>query len=288
MNTTFFYRNRWKETGTTVTASGAVSAYPAANTKTPQPSEVWRSTTLTPYVQADFGRDRRVGGVAVYGHNLTPGSATVRVRVANDAAITDVVSGGDSGHVPAWAAMFPVGSPFADASGYPNAQGKKLLPKAVWAYIFAPEVVGRFVRVDFSDPPNPKGFVEAAYVYAGVVYQPERMMSYGWKLAPHEQAIIKAAQSGQEYTESQWTRWRATARFGAQDEAAANFWMFLFSQLGFSGEMVVRLRDDQALWTAETTMLCRFARNPVLEHQATVGDQVGIYQTTVELEEVIG
>lgn len=283
-----FSRNRWADTTLgTITSGGDVSAFPASNTQTDAPSEVWRSQNLaTAYLLRDLGADYRIGGLAVWHHNLGP-AGQVRGRIADNASMTSPLY--DSGLVNIWDAVFPAGSPFGDSLGRPTTEGRDLLPQPVWRAVLSSEVYARYVRLDFSDPDNPDRFVEVAGCYAGLVHEASPTQSFGWQVIPASDTLVKLAQTGQEWTEGQRRFFRAIGRFEGQDETAANFWTFLFNDLGLKKPFVVSMRDAQTIWKAETTMLCRFAQDPFLEHQENVaGNQISVYRIELDLEEVIG
>ena len=283
-----FFRNRWVDaTLGAITSGGDVSAFPASNTQTNIPSEIWRAQNLsTAYLLRDLGADFRIGGLCVHGHNLSS-AGQIRGRIADNAAMTSPLY--DSGLTDAWGAVFPVGSPFGDSSQRPNAEGRELLPLPVWLQTLPSEVYARHIRIDFSDPNNQARVIEADWCYAGLVHEASPTQAFGWQLIPVSESIIKLAQTGQEWIEGQRKFFRAVGTYEGQDETAANFWTFLFNDVGLTKPFVISMRDAQTIWQAETTMLCRFTRDPFIEHQENVaGDRISVYRIEVELEEVIG
>lgn len=88
----------------TITAASAASTMPASNLNLAQPTDVWRSTSLTSqYIVADLGSAKAVDTIALMFTNLTS-AATMRIRGATSQANLTASPGYDSSTInPAWA-----------------------------------------------------------------------------------------------------------------------------------------------------------------------------------------
>ena len=276
--------NRW--TAATLTSSGVVGPYAIANTQNAQPSEVSRLVGMhRVWWQGDLGADYRIQNVSVCHHNLS-NDGQFQVIVADNANMTHPTIIYDSGLTDAWGAVFPASSPFGDGSQKPNADGKKLLPGAVWVHDLSSEVFGRYVQILADDPNNTDGYIEASYINVSKIKSPD--VYYPFRIIPDEESIIQVSRTGQEWSKGFLKRYRAIADYTGQSEANANFWVFLMNEIGLSGEFIVTVYDGQTLWNAETTMLCQFASDPTVQHQEDSGDYTAVYLAHVELLEVAG
>lgn len=287
IKTNIYYTNRWASA--TITASGtAIGDFSLANCKTIQPSEIARISLDAGgegWLQADLGAEYRLANVCVRDHDLT-NTGQFKVQIADNAAMTSPVY--DSGFVDAWASsVFTANSDFGDANGKPNADGKKLLPQAVFYNDFTEIVTGgRHVKISVKDAAKANGTFECSLVnaskkYSTDVYHPFRIWS-------DEVTDIRTSRSGQDWITSLFKRFRGESVYEGQDEAAANFWIFLMNEVGLTGTFFAALRDDSAFWKAYSTTLWEFADVPTIEHQANTGNFIGVYRAKVSLTEVIG
>jgi hypothetical protein len=142
----------------TITAASAASTMPASNLNKPQPTDVWRSTSLTSqYIEIDLGSAKAVTIVALMFTNLTS-AATWRVQ----AGTTTGVSNYDSGTVTAWAgATQNVDRPHALLD----------LTSASKTY--------RYWKITLTDASNPAGYFEAGRVVLANAFQPTRTYALG-------------------------------------------------------------------------------------------------------------
>ena len=264
--------NRWSDTTLgTISSSGAAGSFVAANTQKRQRGRVWRSSSLTsPYLYRDLGANYRIGGLLLVSHNMTV-SGQFRVRISANAAVTDVLY--DTGWIFGWETLFGVDeepdgadSEFVGVDGAPLAGTLSFLPKPVRRVVLADdpyysEVNARYIQIDFDDLTNADGYIEVAYVYAGIVVELEKSMAYGWQLWRQEQARTKRAANGQIWVDSLYKRFHASCLFDFQsDKRAGGFWKYFFNHVGVSKEFGVSLKDGTAASKAWTTLYCKLAQ----------------------------
>lgn len=141
----------------TVTAASAAATMPASNLDKPQPTDVWRSTSLTSqYIEIDLGSARAVDLVALLFTNLTS-AATWRVQAGTTTGVTNY----DSGTVTAWAgATQNVDRPHA------------------FLFLAATQTY-RYWKITLTDAANPAGYFEAGRVFLSNAIQPTRNYAYG-------------------------------------------------------------------------------------------------------------
>lgn len=166
----------------TVSGGGWEQALPLAQVLDPTPSEIARSTDLTPgntQMRLTIKRYRPIGVVALYAHNLSA-SATWRVTVFFDGAGTE--QAWQSGWVRVWPAVYATSELEWE---YDNFWGGEMsdddresfTPRA---RLFLPSVkVARTVHIEVNDPGNPAGYVSIGRVFIADAWQPEYNMSFG-------------------------------------------------------------------------------------------------------------
>ena len=159
-----------------------------------------------------------------------------------------------------------VGEAPVGVDGAPLAGTLSFLPKPVRRVVLADdpyysEVNARYIQIDFDDLTNADGYIEVAYVYAGIVVELEKSMAYGWQLWRQEQARTKRAANGQIWVDSLYKRFHASCLFDFQsDKRAGGFWKYFFTHVGVSKEFGVSLKDGTAASKAWTTLYCKLAQ----------------------------
>ena len=287
--TFFFPYNRWSDKALgSLSSSGAVSAFPATNTQLQQRSKIWRATSNTPHLLRDLGNAYRINSVCIVSHNMTA-AGTFRVRVGNTSTLASPSY--DSGTLRIWEPSFATTglmSEYADSSGYPTDATIELLrycheQARTVRFVTFEEVAARYVRVDFSDPGNALGYVEVAWVYAGLVVRINPDQMYGWQIWPEGESRTHRSASGQLWLDNYYRQWHATANFGSQPESnTMAFFEWVTSYLGRTREMVVSFQPVNAPQRFYHTMYCRFAQIPQVEN---VG--FNVYSVPLELEELV-
>jgi len=142
----------------TVTAASAAATMPATNLDKPQPTDIWRSTSLTSqYIEIDLGSAKAVSIVALMFTNLTS-AATWRVQAGSTTGVSDY----DSGTATAWAgATENVDRPHA------------LLDLTGGAQTY------RYWKITLTDAANPDTYFEAGRVILANAFQPTRNYALG-------------------------------------------------------------------------------------------------------------
>lgn len=169
----------------TVTAASEATTMPASNLNRIQPSDVWRSTSLTgQYIEIDLGSAKAVTVVALMFTNLTSG-ATWQVQAGSTTAYSDY----DSTAVTAWAgATQNVDRPhcFLD------------LTAAAKTY--------RYWKITLTDASNPAGYFEAGRVILANAFQGTRNYAYGAGRGFKDMSTQKDAFGGQMIVEEKAKR----------------------------------------------------------------------------------
>lgn len=287
--TFFFPYNRWSDKSLgSLSSSGEISAFPATNTQLQQRSKIWRATSNAPYLLRDLGNAYRINSVCIVSHNMTA-TGTFRVRVGNSSTLTN--PNYDSGTLRIWENSFATTglmSEYADASGYPTDDTIELLrycheQARTVRFVTFEEVAARYVRVDFTDTANPLGYVEVAWLYAGLCVRINPDQLYGWNLWAESESRAHRSASGQIWIDNYYRQYHATAQFGSQPEAnTMAFFEFLGSFLGKTRELCVAFQPVNAPQRFFHTMYCRLAQIPQIEN---VGFET--YSAPIELEELV-
>lgn len=143
----------------TIMASHVTTAGPVVNLQRMQPTDLWESTSLTPYLEIDLGAVSNFNLIALLFTNARQVD-TWRVRVADTQAdlIADPVF--DSGIVPfsPWDTNSPARHGF------------------IWRYT---GFVNRWLRIDIDSGGNPDGRFVAGRLYVSNAYRPSRNYIHG-------------------------------------------------------------------------------------------------------------
>lgn len=141
----------------TVTATTAASTMPASNLDKAQPTDIWRSTSLTGQsIAIDLGAAKAVDLVALLFTNLTS-AATWRVQAGSTTGVSDY----DSGTVTAWA----------------GATQNVARPHAL-LFLSSPQTY-RYWKITLTDAANPDSYFQAGRVFLSNVFQGARNHAYG-------------------------------------------------------------------------------------------------------------
>lgn len=157
-------------------------------------------------VTIDLGAPRGVGVIAIPKHTAQPGN-TVRVRLATDVALTNVVL--DTGVQEFWPRIFPWGSlPWGDPR---FADGRITLEDAAgynlpWTYSVPSQVVGQYLRADFDFSGNPNGCADVAKIVVSPGIQPRHNFSWGWQIGWTDDSQRKRSLGGVDFVDARPTR----------------------------------------------------------------------------------
>lgn len=136
----------------TVSASSSAAAGPAANLLLMQPTDLWQSTDLAPYLEIDLGTVKDFDLIALLFTNMTA-AAQWRVRTANSQANLTASPTYDSGVVT-----------FCPWSTEQDRRHGFVFNSAGWS--------NQWVRIDLADPTNPEGVISAGRLYVADSYLP--------------------------------------------------------------------------------------------------------------------
>lgn len=285
--------NRWSDTSLgSIFSSGARSGFPASDTQVQQRSARWRSADLIypVWIKRDLGTSYRIGAIALVAHNLTR-AAKVRIMISDNVDMSSPLY--DSGAVDIWENLWPSGeepdytgsglaSEYVDANGLPLAVAISALPEPTFLKTFT-AISGRYIEIHFDDASNGDGYIEVAYVYAGIVIEAD--MNYSQlRVTQVDSARIAEASSGQDWVASVYKKTEVEAGLELQREGKVlGFWMFAFSHLGVSKEFVVVIRDQAAKWRFWLVLYAHFKVVP-----RVTGTHFERYSFTLEIEELVG
>lgn len=131
----------------------------------------------------DMGTTRAVRVLGMPMHNCSIGDR-VRVRLATDAAITDVTL--DTGWQDVIGEWYPFGSlPWGDPrswDGLPTAEDLAGYAPP-WLHVAAADAYGRYVKWEWDIGTNPAGYLDVGRLFVGSAIQPRYNYSYGIKFA---------------------------------------------------------------------------------------------------------
>jgi hypothetical protein len=149
-----------------ITASSVAGTLVAANLLTDIKSDVWRSVGTNATISLTWASVENIGGVSFPFCNLTA-KAKMRVRVYADNTLAVLKL--DTG----WNYAAP--SPSIDSNTWGTALGANAYYYAGNSYAtqwMSSHPLGTFMTVDFDDPTNPSGYIEAARIVCGKFWSP--------------------------------------------------------------------------------------------------------------------
>lgn len=273
----------------TITTGSEEPLLPVAHLKDRQLVKPWRSQSVDPadtWIEGDFSSQRVVGAVALVRHNFSQ-SARWRVRLGDDPGLGQGTGVDyDSG----WLAVWP---PIEEFGTLPWGvfQWGGLLPQEVAteitlsAYHLLPQPrLVRYLRLDFEDPDNPAGYLQAGRLVAGPSYVPSRSMLYDWSLGFEDPSEVSKSRGGQTWIDVQ-EKFRVL-RFSlanlSEDEAMNNIFDHLMRRKGVSGDLLVIPQSERPDQYHNQAIYGRLRSldpisNPFFES----------FETTFEVEELI-
>lgn len=181
------------ENATLTTSSEASSDLAVTNLQSFQLSEPWRSQQEEgEWVKADLGSAQYIPASFLIRHNFTA-SCTIRVRISNNSDMSSPVY--DVTHY-AWPSLEGYDEGVYDGSRYIGYDGAPVVynddgtlnfldfqlytalvhTDTTYAVTVAADdgtYVGRYIRWDFNDQPNPRGYLQLGWLGCGDVLQPD-------------------------------------------------------------------------------------------------------------------
>ena len=163
----------------TVTASGSTTAGPVANLQKMRPTDLWESTTLTPYLEVDLGSVQSFNVVALLFSNAST-SATWRIRAADTQANLTASPAHDVSGLKVRHSVSYVDPAIGEGSPVTNSQSPDPGSKRNHAFLWLPvSWSNRWVRIDISDASNPDGSLTVGRLYVANGFQPAYNYDYG-------------------------------------------------------------------------------------------------------------
>ena len=282
-NVLFLYENFCDaDFGATVTASSTAGALGPANVQDPRLGKVWRADGNSGHLLVDFGQERDLSSVIVWGHNLTT-AGTMRVRFGSDAAMTAPAY--DSGQADAWVSIAGAGDGGAGeggAGGYPLLESYKgYQPYRV--FVLGGVYTGRYLRIDVEDATI--ATVQIARIAAGLGFQPERNAEYGWDWEWVDPSEIEDTDCGGMRIIRRPKYRLLRLGFGVQTEGdALSSWDDIKRQIGRSRDLFCILFP-----TASDPQIYRTAIYGVpIENGPIANPHFRIYKTSITIREIVG
>ncbi|MCC7268501.1 MAG: hypothetical protein IT546_14355 [Caulobacteraceae bacterium] len=243
---------------------------PLDNLKDRRLGRVARSASLDladTQFDADFGQLRLFRTVAIVNHNLND-YGRYRIRLSTVADFSSTVA--DSGWKDAWPAVIPMSqrpwnSPYTWNGKWTPEERAYLTPLIV--FNLPTSLNARYLRVEFEDPDNPDGYVQAGRLFIGDGWQPVRNMVYGAQIGWESRTEVQEAISGADYFDV-----RTPARvvqFGleAMSEDEAMVYAFdLERRVGVHGECVFLWNPDDTIHAPRRQFLCRLRTLSMIEN----------------------
>lgn len=254
--------------------------------------EVWRSAGVVgEWIQRDFGAGETVtiGAVGLVDPNFSVG-ASFRIRVSDNPDMSapsidlvglapdfliysadEMVEGKNS-------EFFPGG--FASTPTQAKIQSKVILVD------FDIPVKGRYFQLDIDDAANPDGYIQIAYLFAGITFTPEYGIIYNWQRERLETARSSRATNGQYWLKSVLKRITISATIELQSHVdTMNIWALFLTLLGNRREIIVKLFDKNDFSNSMqffSTIFCRFLSVPRMSN-----DNFERYNIPFEVEELL-
>lgn len=174
-----------KATAGTLEVTSSVGNMIAGNLLNNYRGLIWRTEGINEGLSVHWDTDQEITAVVLSGHNLTPDSL---VRFSMYQAYWEDPINADLLHQTDW----------MPGTKHPGAH-----TTAFWF----PEglLVGRYLKVEISDPLNPAGYLQAAHLLLGTYWSPEITADLGVQLGFQDTSSQRRAESGdlRSYTRSQ-------------------------------------------------------------------------------------
>lgn len=242
------------------------TATPASNLLKLQPTDIWKTTTLTAInFTFDLGATKTFDTFAMLYTNATA-AATWRIRTANTEANLTAAPTYDSGTVAMLAS-----TDFGDFDR-PHAFLRR-----------TPALSNRWVRFDITNAANPDNVFKVGRLYIANSWQPTRNMRFGWQLGFIDQSVRTPTSGGQTYInrKDQLRTVALTLSFMSRSEMFSNAYE-LFRLRGDSKDVLMILDPSEA------THLNKLIVYGLLEQRNQIVNQLlNFYETELFLTELL-
>jgi hypothetical protein len=173
----------------TLTTSTAASGLPVTNLQREQKGLVWRSTTTTATITANWATPQTFHALVLPFCNLTP-TATIRVRAYVNPGDTNPVL--DTGAQPAGA--YTPEDIWGGAQ--PNSANSYSLGGGSYARLWFARVVARKLEITIADTANGAGYLEASYLVCGDYWSPTYNTNFGLSIGYTDSSAQTRTEAG--------------------------------------------------------------------------------------------
>lgn len=231
------------------------SGYPLSNLQNRYLAKKARSanaTTAATVFTMDLGQLQRIGMIALVAHNLTTGTATVKVQAANDSGFSSLLY--DSGDLTTY-----TGTDFATTF---------------------PFVEARYWKISITDTSNVNGYVSIGRVFIGWRFKPSVGLDWNATLGVESDTQVKRALGGPEYFEERPNRriWQGKWSW-LSDYEAYNTLIAIQRGIDISREVYLMEDDSDSSFRNQRWFLGRFRTLSPIEwpylSQHAVGVEIG-------------
>lgn len=263
------------------------AALPASNIRSRPFVEVARSSDLSlaaTQFDIDLQTLRLVGVLAVpYATVTTLGK--IRYRVATDSAFGAADTVYDSGWLDYWPVLYPLDSlAFEDVHWWDGrlTEEERVEYPLAHAVVLSSQVVGRYVRIEFSDASNSDGYLDVGRVVVAPGYQTPIDASLGLSLGWQTDTLVQPGFEARFFDRRSPRRVaRFTLPYLPQDDALSSFFEIMRTQ-GVDREVLLIIDPGDTVHRVRRTFLCRMTDLQPLVWQSH--DRTSI---RFELEEII-
>lgn len=184
----------WVDSASSLTATTAATGLPVDYLKVQGYEFPWRSTdTLVQTIDVDFGVSKPIDVVALFGCNFNT-AALWQVQVSDTSGHTSPLY--DSTQVSTWPGL----QTYIDALPFPVASWDDVFDENHMVRnalaILPNQVSGRYLRVRLWNSSNPAGYVQAARLWAGPVFQPEYGPAFDWQVRVEDPTVQRRSPGG--------------------------------------------------------------------------------------------
>lgn len=241
-----------------------VAAAPLTCLQDRQLANVARSTDLatgSTQFDCDLGIARSLRVVGLINHNLSL-QAQYRLRISQSGSFSDAAF--DSGWGLVWPMVYAVGSVEWEEDNWWSLQyTADQISGVTWNLIKAlpANILGRYVRLEISDPLNPNGFIQAGRFFAGPAWQAGVNLSKEADLGWETETEVDSALSGAEYFDRRYPYRVIQCAFNwlSRDEALTNPYEII-RRAGIDGEILFVYDPDDTVHAIRRQFLGRMRK----------------------------
>jgi len=271
----FLWDNYWDDA--VLAASSEEATLPAELTQDQIRTFVWQSTGCTSeYLRAALTAVEVIDAVAITNCNLS-GEGQIRLTLSSDNTYAGDLY--DSGWLDAVECIYGFGDGGFGVSGFggqPLEADLEDYPGLIFTHFLPEGVESGFVDIQFADPTNTDGYLQAGRVFVTSALVPSRNVMPGWEWTPADDSKIDYSDGGVAHSDTDPQRTDLAFQFPVVDDAErfAEFGV-MFRRCGVRRDLIVCLTPDDAPVKAQTTIYGRFVKVPTLSNVYTDLNQFG-------------